>query len=524
MTWSKNCGPTRAGAKEFPPAPGPNPLVEELHKKYGAEFRNRYLTEGKLARYAALNDLKELVKAHYAADTANPVEPAAISSAFSALRERIFQEITLSGTRIDGRGLDVVRDLSSEVSVLPRTHGSAVFQRGETQALVVATLGTGQDEQKVDGLHDEYAKKFYLDYNFPPFSVGECKPIRAPGRREVGHGMLAERSLKAVIPAPDKFPYTIRLVSEILESNGSSSMASVCGGTLALMDAGVPIKRPVAGISIGLVTRGDEYVLMSDIQGDEDHYGDMDFKIAGTQNGITGIQLDIKLDGVTEDIIRAALEQARTARLHILKSMLTTLNRPRREISMNAPRLLTVKIDPSKIGLLIGPGGKMIRSIQDETGAKLDINDDGTVNIAHVEGTGAEEAKRRVEALCQDVSVGNIYDGKVSSIKEFGAFIEITPGRDGLCHVSELDSGFVSRVEDIVRVGDRVQVKVIGIDDQNRIKLSRKALMPPAPGGNGGDDNGGARPEREPAGDRGGDRGDRNGGGGRGRGPRRDRD
>ena len=316
------------GAKELPPTPGPDPLVEELHKKYGDEFRKRYLTEGKLARYAALNDLKELVKSHYAADTENPVEPTAISSAFSALRERIFQEITLSGTRIDGRGLDVVRDLSSEVSVLPRTHGSAVFQRGETQALVVATLGTGQDEQKVDGLHDEYAKKFYLDYNFPPFSVGECKPIRAPGRREIGHGMLAERSLKAVIPAPDKFPYTIRLVSEILESNGSSSMASVCGGTLALMDAGVPIKRPVAGISIGLVTRGEEYVLMSDIQGDEDHYGDMDFKIAGTQNGITGIQLDIKLDGVTDDIIRAALEQARTARLHILKSMLTTLNRP----------------------------------------------------------------------------------------------------------------------------------------------------------------------------------------------------
>ncbi len=517
---------TRAGhgPKQLPLNPEPDALIEELYGKYGAEFRKRYLTEGKLARYAALDELKQTIKKDYtpAEGQEAAVKPERIFAAFAAIKERVFQEITLTGTRIDGRGLDVVRGLSSEVGLLPRTHGSAVFQRGETQALVVVTLGTGQDEQRVDGLHDEYAKKFMLDYNFPPFSVGECKPIRGPGRREIGHGMLAERSLKAVIPAPSKFPYTIRLVSEILESNGSSSMASVCGGTLALMDAGVPIKQPVAGISIGLVTKGDHYVLLTDIQGDEDHYGDMDFKVAGTQNGITGIQLDIKLDGVTDDIIRAALDQARTARREILKSMLSTLRAPRKIISDKAPRLLQVKIDPSKIGLLIGPGGKMIRAIQEETGAKLDVNDDGTVGIAHSDSAGAEEAKRRVEALCQEIIVGNIYDGKVTSIKEFGAFIEISPGRDGLCHVSELDSGFVSRVEDVVKIGDKVQVKVIGIDDQNRVKLSRKALMPPKEGGD--DANGGPPRDR---GERGGEPamrgGDDRGGRGRG-GPRRDRD
>ncbi|MGL5096113.1 MAG: polyribonucleotide nucleotidyltransferase, partial [Planctomycetia bacterium] len=344
----------------------------ELNEKYGEDFKKRYLTEGKLARYAAVDELKAQVKKAYAA--AEGQEPkhteAAVSAAFAALRERLFQEITLTGTRIDGRGLDVIRALSSEVGVLPRVHGSAVFQRGETQALVVATLGTIQDEQKVDGLTDEYSKKFFLDYNFPPYSVGECKPLRAPGRREIGHGMLAERSLKAVLPAPNKFPYTIRLVSEILESNGSSSMASVCGGTLALMDAGVPIKQPVAGVSIGLVMKGDEYVLLTDIQGDEDHYGDMDFKVAGTQKGITGIQLDIKLDGIPHEIIAAALDQAKKARLDILKSMLSTLRAPRRAIAETAPRLFQVKIDPSKIGLLIGPGGKNIRALQEETGAK----------------------------------------------------------------------------------------------------------------------------------------------------------
>ncbi len=525
------------GPKELPPPPEPNKLVDELYEKYGAEFKRRYLTEGKLARYAALDELKEQVKKDYAPPPADPVledikakakapylqegEPEVkytsdqVSAAFYALRERIFQEITLSGTRIDGRGLDQLRNVSCEVGVLPRTHGSAIFQRGETQALVTATLGTVQDEQRVEGLQEEYSKKFMLDYNFPPFSVGECKPIRGPGRREIGHGMLAERSLKAVVPPPHKFPYTIRLVSEILESNGSSSMASVCGGTLALMDAGVPILRPVAGVSIGLVTKGDSYVLLTDIQGDEDHYGDMDFKVAGTQKGVTGIQLDIKIDGITEDIVRGALEQARKARLDILKVMLSTLRAPRKSISENAPRLFQVKINPEKIGLLIGPGGKNIRGIQEETGAKIDVEDDGTVTIASLDAAGAEEAKRRVEALCQEIKVGNVYEGKVTSIKEFGAFIEITPGRDGLCHISELDVGYVGRVEDVVRVGDKVKVKVIAIDDQDRVKLSRKVLLQAE-----GDGAGGGNGERPPR-DRG-ERADR-GEGRRDRGDRRER-
>ena len=331
------------------------------------------------------------------------------------------------------------------MGVLPRTHGSAIFQRGETQAMVIATLGTVSDEQRVESLHEEYVKKFMLDYNFPPFSVGECRPMRGPGRREIGHGMLAERSLKAVLPAPGKFPYTIRLVSEIMESNGSSSMASVCGGTLALMDAGVPIKDPVAGISIGLVKEGDVFHLLTDIQGDEDHYGDMDFKVAGTQRGITGIQLDLKIDGITEPIIRGALEQAREARKDILRTMLGVLRMPRKEISQAAPRILQVKINPEKIGLLIGPGGKTIKGIQEATGAKIDISDDGVVSIAHNEAAGAEAAKLKVEGLCEEIKVGKVYEGRVSSIKDFGAFIEILPGRDGLCHVSDLDHVFVHR-------------------------------------------------------------------------------
>jgi polyribonucleotide nucleotidyltransferase len=510
------------GKKVLPPATPKNPLVDEMHKKYGEEFRKRYLTEGKLARYAALNELKDEVKKAYAPEGAEPKHSEAdVSAAFSALRERIFREITLTGTRIDGRQAKQIRALECSVGVLPRVHGSAVFQRGETQALVIATLGTSQDEQKVEGLTAEISKKFMLDYNFPPFSVGECKPIRGPGRREIGHGMLAERSMKAVLPPLNKFPYTIRLVSEILESNGSSSMATVCGSTLALMDAGVPIRQPVAGISIGLVMEKDKHVLITDIQGDEDHYGDMDFKVAGTQNGITGIQLDIKLDGISEAIIRAALDQAREARREILRSILKTLIAPRKGISDNAPRLLTVKINPEKIGLLIGPGGKTIRAIQEETGAKLDVDDDGTVQIAHHEAAGAEAAKARVEALCEDVQVGKTYDGKVSSIKDFGAFIEIIPGRDGLCHISEIAHGYVGRVDDVLKVGDKVSVKVIGIDDQDRVKLSRKALLPPPPPGEGGggDDGGGMRRGGPPRGDRG-DRGDRGGD----RGPRRDRD
>jgi polyribonucleotide nucleotidyltransferase len=477
--------------KQLPPPPPPNPLVDEFYHRYGEAFRERYLTKGKQQRLAALEELKQQIVMECLTQVDDSGKPrynlVQIHEAFTALRERVFKEITFSGTRIDGRGHREMRPVTCEVAVLPRTHGSAVFQRGETQALVVATLGTIADEQKVDDLFEEYSKKFMLDYNFPPYSVGECKPIRGPGRREIGHGMLAERALKAVIPPPTRFPYTIRLVSEILESNGSSSMATVCGGTLALMDAGVPIKRPVAGISIGLVTEGERYALLTDIQGDEDHYGDMDFKVAGTQKGITGVQLDIKIEGITEPIIRQALDQAREARMQILKIMLQSLSAPRREISAYAPRLVTTRIAPDKIGLLIGPGGKNIRALQEETSTKIEVQDDGTVSIAGTDTAGVEEARRRIEALGAEIRIGAIYEGKVISIKEFGAFIEIAPGRDGLCHISELDTGYVGRVEDVLQLGDRVLVKVIAIDDQGRIKLSRKALLTHPGGDNGGD-------------------------------------
>jgi polyribonucleotide nucleotidyltransferase len=384
-------------------------------------------------------------------------------------------------------------------------------------------LGTPRDEQRVDGLAEEYSKKFMLDYYFPSFSVGEVRPIRGPGRREIGHGMLAERSVKPVLPAPEDFPYTIRIISDILESNGSSSMASVCGATLGLMAAGVPISNPVAGISVGLVKEPERYVLLTDIIGDEDHYGDMDFKISGTQNGITGIQLDLKIAGISEEIIRATLAQSRVARIDILRKMLSVISRPRDEISQWAPRLLRTSIDPEKIGLLIGPGGKMIRSIQESTGAMIEVEDDGTVVISCQEAEGAKAAMQRVEALTASVEVGKVYQGKVISIKDFGAFIEILPGKDGLCHISELSDQYVGSVGDVCKLGDTLEVKVIAIDDQDRVKLSRKALLreqaglPPEPVS--------PPPERRPReGGGGGGRGRRDSRGGRDRERGRDRD
>jgi polyribonucleotide nucleotidyltransferase len=467
------------GAKVLPPPAPVNPLVEEFRKRFSSEFGERKLTAGKAERAARITELKERINKEYLPeDKEAKYTPEQVKAAFGALEEHVVRELILQGKRIDGRDPKQIRPIVCEVGLLPRTHGSALFQRGETQALVTAVLGTSSDEQRVDGLMDEFSKKFMLDYNFPPFSVGECRPIRGPGRREIGHGALAERSLKAVIPGVEQFPYTIRLVSDILESNGSSSMASVCGGTLALMDAGVPLTAPVAGISIGLVKEAKKFTLLTDIMGDEDHYGDMDFKVAGTGRGITGIQLDLKIDGIDEEIVKATLEQARDARREILKIMLTTgLRQPRVAISQHAPRLLTVKINPEKIGLLIGPGGKTIKGIQEATGAKLDIEDDGTVYISHSEAAGAEAAKRRVEALTEEVRVGKVYDGKVTSIKDFGAFIEILPGRDGLCHISELDDKYVGKVDDVCKVGDHIQVKVIAIDEHDRVKLSRKALL-----------------------------------------------
>jgi polyribonucleotide nucleotidyltransferase len=471
----------------------PHPLVDVFRQRFYNEFRERKQTSGKQDRADKIREMRERVAAEFLPEDGEAkYTPAQVAGAFEALEERVVRDLILEGKRIDGRNTRQLRHIACEVGVLPRTHGSAIFARGETQALVTTTLGTVSDEQRVDGLGEEYSKKFMLDYNFPPFSVGECRPIRGPGRREIGHGALAERSLKAVIPGPDKFPYTIRVVSDILESNGSSSMASVCDGTLSLMDAGVPISDPVAGISIGLVKEKDRFVLLTDIMGDEDHFGDMDFKVAGTGRGVTGIQLDLKIDGINEEIIRATLDQAREARREILKQMLSTLRQPRTSPSKYAPRLITVRIHPDKIGLLIGPGGKTIKGIQETTGAKIDIDDDGTVFISHMDAAGAEAAKAKVEALTEEVRVGKIYEGRVTSIKDFGAFIEILPGRDGLCHISELDDKYVERVDAVCKVGDMMQVKVIAIDDQDRVKLSRKAVLreqsgkPPGPPREGG--------------------------------------
>jgi polyribonucleotide nucleotidyltransferase len=464
---------------EFVPPPADG-IYEQLRERFYDQFKGAKQTVGKQARAEAVKALKERVVAELIPDplAVGAMSLVAFGNAWHHLEERVVRDLILSGVRPDGRDGKTLRSIDCEVDVLPRVHGSAVFQRGETQALITVTLGTNRDEQRVDGLIEEYSKKFMLDYYFPPFSVGEVRPIRGPGRREIGHGALAERSVKPVLPDPEDFPYTIRVISDILESNGSSSMASCCGATLGLMSAGVPISNPVAGISIGLVKEADDkWTLLTDIIGDEDHYGDMDFKVAGTQNGVTGIQLDLKIKGINEEIIRATLTQAREARIQILRKMLTAIPRPRDEISSWAPRLLRTRIDPDKIGLLIGPGGKTIRAIQESTGAVIEVEDDGTVTVASSDAEGAAAAMRRVEALTETVQVGKIYDGRVTSVKDFGAFIEILPGKDGLCHISELSDQYVNSVHDVCKVGDEMQVKVIAIDDQDRVKLSRKAAM-----------------------------------------------
>jgi len=487
--------------------PPHNPLADTVRAKYYDALRDAKRTDGKQARAEACDALKKRAVAELIPDpaAADAIQPSALAKVWEALEQRVVRDLILAGTRADGRDNKTLRNISCSVDLLPRVHGSAVFQRGETQSLVTVTLGTGRDEQRVDGLVEEYSQKFMLHYYFPPFSVGECRPIRGPGRREIGHGALAERSVKPVLPDPEVFPYTIRIISDILESNGSSSMASVCAATLGLMAAGVPISNPVAGISVGLVKESDRWVLLTDIIGDEDHFGDMDFKIAGTQKGITGIQLDLKIAGISEEIIRATLVQSRDARIEILRKMLSAIPRPRPDISQWAPRLLRTHIDPEKIGLLIGPGGKMIRSIQEATGAQIDVEDDGTVTVASSSAEGAKAALARIEALTASVEIGRIYDGRVASIKDFGAFIEILPGKDGLCHISELSDEYVSSVGDVLKVGDEVKVKVIAIDDQDRVKLSRKAAMrelaggeplPLPTGGNGGGGGGGGSRER----------------------------
>jgi polyribonucleotide nucleotidyltransferase len=379
--------------------------------------------------------------------------------------------------RIDGRPMDQVREITCETSVLPRAHGSSLFRRGQTQALASVTLGTKIDEQRLDELDGESTKSYLLHYNFPPFCTGETKPIRGTSRREVGHGALAERALMPVIPMETSFPYTIRIVSDIMESNGSSSMASVCGGSLALMDAGVPTKTAVAGIAMGLIQEDDKVVILTDILGDEDHFGDMDFKVAGTSEGINAIQMDIKITGLDIGIMRDALSRAREARLHILEKMTAELPKHRDEMSDYAPRIITVQINPSKIGDVIGPGGKVIRAITEETGAKIDINDEGIVLISSVDAEAGLAAKARVEAIVEEPELNKVYNGVVRRTTDFGAFVEIIPGTDGLVHISELDVDRVERVEDICKVGDRMEVKVINIENDGKVRLSRRVLL-----------------------------------------------
>ncbi len=463
------------------PVPVENPFYAILKSEIYSKLQEAKTTKQKQERAEKVRELKKsLIEKYFPSDattTAAGLTKAQFGEAFHDVEERVVRDLILAGKRIDGRTPTDMRAISCNVSVLPRVHGSAVFTRGETQSLATATLGTTRDQQKFDGLFGEAAQRFMLHYYFPPFSVGECKPIRGPGRREIGHGCLAERSVLPVIPPPEKFPYTIRIISDILESNGSSSMASVCSATLALMDSGVPILQPVAGISIGLVDEGSKYTLLTDIMGDEDHFGDMDFKVAGTGRGVTGIQLDLKTEGIGEDIIRNTLDQALKARKELLREMLSTIRRPRGEVSSHAPKLVQTSINPEKIGLLIGPGGKTIRAIQEESGAMIDIAEDGTVTISAANAQSADAALARVEALCEEIQPGRIYMGKVTSIKDFGAFIEIAPGKDGLCHISELSDGFVKNVTDVCKIGDTFEVKVIAVDDQNRVKLSRKAVL-----------------------------------------------
>lgn len=456
-------------------------LLADLRKTYAADLRAARAVPGKQDRYKAVNGVYKTAKGIYAPEGSGD-EGKKKWNVVKALLDQIEGElvtemIVKEGRRADGRAPTDIRPITCEVAVLPRVHGSSMFQRGETQSMCIITLGTGRDEQIVDGLMEEYSKKFMLHYNFPPLCTGEIKRLGATSRREIGHGNLAEKALQAVLPSPDKFPYTIRLVSEIMESNGSSSMASVCGGCLALMDAGVPIKQPVAGISVGMFEKDGKHKLVVDILGEEDHFGEMDFKVAGTQRGITAVQLDLKGRGLSQEIILETLSMAKQARLDILKQMLKALAAPRAKTSEFAPRILTIKINPEKIGKVIGPGGKFIKSIEAETGAVVEIDDDGTILIACVDMKGAERALEMVESVTAEVKVGKIYSGRVSSIKDFGAFVEVVPGQDGLCHISELDTEYVKSADQVVKIGDMVRVKVLLIDDQGRIKLSRKAAM-----------------------------------------------
>ncbi|HTS82200.1 MAG TPA: polyribonucleotide nucleotidyltransferase [Myxococcaceae bacterium] len=445
-----------------------------------------YKIHEKHERYAALSQAKKDALARLKQDLGESLTPSMEKLAKAVVEDLKYEhmrELTVNGGRIGGRPHDVVRTITCEVGLLPRVHGSALFTRGETQALVAATLGTSEDEQRLELLSGQTFKRFMLHYNFPPFSVGETKPLRGPGRREIGHGALAERALRGMLPRSEDFPYTLRVVSDILESNGSSSMASVCGGTLSLMDAGVPIKAPVAGIAMGLVKEGEKIAILSDILGDEDHLGDMDFKVCGTKDGITSIQMDIKITGLTTEIMSRALEQARRGRLHILGEMLKALDAPRKEISKYAPRITTIMIRPEFIKNVIGPGGKVIKDIIARTGASINIEDSGRVDIASNNSEAVQQAITMIQALTREAEVGKIYLGTVRKIAEFGAFVELFPGTDGLIHISELSDKRVKSVSDVLKEGDEVMVKVISIDRSGKIRLSRKEALADRAGG-----------------------------------------
>ena len=463
--------------REFTPPARDEALYKEVVAKVGSRLHEAMDTSkhAKLESHRRIVDLrKELIGSYPEEDEAKRKE---VAHYFEAFEEKLFREdVLLKRQRPDHRAFDQVRPITCEVALLPRTHGSALFTRGETQALVTATLGTAEDMQRLDVLEGESFKRFMLHYNFPPFSVGEVAFLRGPGRREIGHGNLAERALLAIVPGEEAFPYTVRVVSDILESNGSSSMATVCGGCLALMDAGVPIKAPVAGIAMGLVKEGDKYAILTDIAGAEDHYGDMDFKVAGTKDGITALQMDIKITGVTAAIMAEALEQAKAGRLHVLGKMLEALPESRTTISTHAPRIFTLRINPSKIGELIGPGGKVIRGIIEQTGVKIDVEDDGRVNVAATEQEAADKALKMIKDLMAEAELGKTYLGKVVRLADFGAFVEIFPGTDGLLHISEVAEHRIADIRKELKEGDQLLVKVISIEG-NKIRLSRKAVL-----------------------------------------------
>ncbi|MFP4207140.1 MAG: polyribonucleotide nucleotidyltransferase [Wenzhouxiangella sp.] len=463
---------------DWQPPAKPEGLADKVAELATADLTAAYAITDKMERREAIGAARQkVIEALCPEGAEGAPDLDEVKDAFGKLEKKLVRDRVLEGNpRIDGRDLTTVRPLDMHVGVFPRTHGSALFTRGETQAMVVTTLGTGRDAQIIDAIEGEYKEHFMLHYNFPPFCVGETSFMLGPKRREIGHGRLAKRALLAVVPKAEDFPYVIRLVSEITESNGSSSMASVCGGSLALMDAGVPIKAPVAGIAMGLIKDGDRFAVLTDILGDEDHLGDMDFKVAGTETGVTALQMDIKIDGITEEIMRVALSQARDGRTHILGQMNEVISSARSEMSQYAPRLFTMKVHPDKIRDVIGKGGSTIRAITEETGTTIDIQDDGTVTIASVNQAAADDARKRIEQITADVEVGAVYEGTVTKIMNFGAFVTILPGKDGLVHISQISDERVENVTDALAEGDKVKVKVLEVDKQGRIRLSMKAL------------------------------------------------